>query len=253
MLYVYGVVRAGQPSPDVTGVGSPAGDVRLVESGPLAAAVSELPDDIALQDEDARAHLRVLIRLLDDGPVIPLRMGTVAPDDDVVRAEVLDAVRDEMAARLAALDGLVELHVDADDDETEAIAEVARGAGLDGRAATDFGSRLELGEEIAELLIERRRRLAEQIMARLRPHAVQDTPRAVLQGPEDSVLRWAFLVKRDDLEAFDDAVVDVRSAYPSITVRYVGPLPASHFVDWQRTTQSEPVTDNFSAQGSWGW
>lgn len=251
MLYVYGVVRGDHPPTEVKGVGSPPRDVRLVTSAPLAAPVSEIPDDFAVAESDAHAHLHVLTGLLRAGPVIPLRLGTVAPDDGAVRAEVLDAQRAAMAQRLDSLDGLVELHIDADDDETEAIAAVAAAAPEAGGGATDLDAKLEFGEQVAALLMEYRRSLAEEILADLRPIAVTDTPRSLLQGPEDPVLRWAFLVKQDDLEFFDEAVVGVRSKHPSLAIHYVGPLPAAHFVDWQASP--EPEDDQFSSQGHWGW
>jgi hypothetical protein len=251
MLYVYGVVRGDHPPSQVNGVGSPPGDVRMVSSGPLAAPVSEIPSDFAVAESDAHAHLHVLTGLLRDGPVIPLRLGTVAPDDDAVRVEVLDAQRAAMVQRLDSLDGLVELHVDADDDEEEAIAAVATAAPGAGAQSLDLEAKLEFGEQIAALLMEHRRGLAEQILADLRPIAVTDTPRSLIQGPEDPVLRWAFLVKQDDLKIFDEAVVGVRSKHPSLAIHYVGPVPAAHFVDWQ--TSSEPDDDNFSGQGHWGW
>jgi hypothetical protein len=252
MLYVYGVVRAGHPPPARDGVGSPACPVQMIESGPLAAAVSELPDGFDLGEQDAHAHLAVLIALLATGTVIPLRMGTAAPDEDAVRSAVLDSAQDAMVRRLQGLDGLVEVHVDADDDEAESIAAVARAAGLEPAGGLDFATKLELGHEVAGRLLEHRRRLAAEIVAELQPMAVADVARRLSQGPEDPVLRWAFLVKRDDLEAFDEAVVAVRSRHPSMSIRYVGPLPPSHFVDRQ---QPEPNSeqDSFSASGSWAW
>jgi hypothetical protein len=251
MLYVYGVVRDSRPPAGAKGVGSPPRDVRMVSSGPLAAPVSEIPGDFAVAESDAHAHLHVLTALLRDGPVIPLRLGTVAPDDEAVRAEVLDAQRAAMLQRLDSLDGLVELHVDADDDEEEAIAAVSTAAPGAGARSVDFEAKLEFGEQIAALLIEHRQALAQAILADLRPIAVTDTPRSLIEGPEDPVLRWAFLVQQDDLELFDEAVVGVRSKHPSLAIHYVGPVPAAHFVDWQ--TSSEPGDDNFSGQGHWGW
>jgi hypothetical protein len=251
MLYVYGVVRDSRPPAGAKGVGSPPRDVRMVSSGPLAAPVSEIPGDFAVAESDAHAHLHVLTALLRDGPVIPLRLGTVAPDDEAVRAEVLDAQRAAMLRRLDSLDGLVELHVDADDDEEEAIAAVSTAAPGAGARSVDLEAKLEFGEQIAALLIEHRQALAQAIVADLRPIAVTDTPRSLIEGPEDPVLRWAFLVQQDDLELFDEAVVGVRSKHPSLAIHYVGPVPAAHFVDWQ--TSSEPGDDNFSGQGHWGW
>jgi hypothetical protein len=254
MLYVYGVVRGDHPPTEVKGVGSPPRDVRLVTSGPLAAPVSDIPGDFAVAESDAHAHLHVLTGLLRAGPVIPLRLGTVAPDGGAVQAEILDPQRAAMAQRLDSLDGLVELHVDADDDEAEAIAAVAAVAAAApdaGGGAMDLDAKLEFGGQIAALLMEHRRSLAEEILADLRPIAVTDTPRSLLQGPEDPVLRWAFLVKQGDLEFFDEAVVGVRSKHPSLALHYVGPLPAAHFVDWQASP--EPEDDQFSGQGHWGW
>jgi len=253
-LYLYGVVRGGQPAPRHQGVGQPPGDVVLITSGELAAAASVLPDDYELTDEDAHAHLDVLVRLLRDGPVLPLRMGTVAPDETAVRTELLETTAAQLADRLDALEGVVELHVDADDDESEAIAAIAQTTDLGVTAAADLADRLELGREVAELLVDRRQKLAAEIVAQLRPFAVDDVPRSVIRGPEDPMLRWAFLVKRDDVERFDEAVVAVRSQHPSTAIRYVGPLPAAHFVDRPQDEPGETdPADSFSPQGSWRW
>lgn len=252
MLYAYGVVRAGHPPPKRKGVGAPPGKVTLVESDQLAAAVTELPDDYAADEADARAHLNVLIALLEDGPVVPLRMGTVAPTQAAVRADVLDSMRSDMQRRLDALDGLVELHVDADDDESETIAAVVGAAGLRVPAHADLDTKLELGQQVAELVVEHRQQIAEEILTELRPFAVRDAPRKVGVGPEDPVLRWAFLVKRGEIQDFDEAVVAVRSHHPTVSVRFVGPLPPAHFIDWdQATADSKP--DSFSGQGRWSW
>lgn len=251
MFYLYGVVRAGQQVPDVSGLGRPPGDVVLIESEPLAAAGTHLPDDFEVQDGDAEAHLQVLIALLDQGPVVPLRMGTVAPDEDAVRAEVLDAVHSELVDRLDALDGLVELHLDADDDEMEAITAVARSAGLTPDPAADMSARLDLGREVASLLVERRQQIAAEVIEPLHAIAVHDVPRSTIQGPEDPVLRWAFLVRREDIERFDRAVGATRSQHPTMAIRYVGPLPPAHFIDWPG--EAPPQEDPFTASSSWGW
>jgi hypothetical protein len=251
MLYLYGVVRAGHTPVDLKGVGRPPVDVRLVTSGPLAAAVSDVDDEFAVEETDARAHVHVLIDLLPGGTVIPLRLGTVAPNDDAVREEVLDAARADLVGCIDALDGKVELHVDADDNEAEAIAAIAGAAPIRPGEALDVASALDLGQRVAGLLIEHRQRIAEEIVAKLRPVAIRDTPRSIIEGPEDPLLRWAFLVDADDLAIFDEAVISIRAAYPSLTIRYVGPLPAAHFVDWRTAPDDAPV-DTFHGDG-WGW
>lgn len=254
MLYVYGVTRSGREQPSAAGLGTPPERVRLVESGPLAAAVSELPDDYVLRDEDARAHLQVLIGLLADGPVLPIRMGTVAPGEDVVRHEVLDAVQDELTGRLDSIEGLVELHLDADDDEQASVAAVAEQAGPRPGPGSDLAARIQFGEEIAALLVDYRRQLASEIVEELRPLARRDAPRAVVKSAEDPTLRWAFLVDQADLPKFDAAVAAIRTEHPELVIRYAGPLPPSHFVDAQPSAEiHDTTTDRFQSQGAWGW
>lgn len=109
MRFVYGVVRAGHPEPQLAGVaGAP---VELVRSGDLAAAVSDSPEGLVLHDEDAFVQLDVLIGLLADGPVLPVRFGTVVEDDEAVCADVLGDP--SLAGALESLADVVELHVDA--------------------------------------------------------------------------------------------------------------------------------------------
>lgn len=133
MRFVYGVLQARHPQPQLAGIaGAP---IELVRSGDLAAAVSDAPDGLVLRDEDAFVHLDVLVALLADGPVLPVRFGTVVEDDDAVCEGVLgDAA---VAGELEALADVVELHVDAaaagdrvwDALRPLAVDAVGRGAG----------------------------------------------------------------------------------------------------------------------------
>lgn len=251
MFYLYGVVRAGQRAPDKVGVGSPPQPVRVVDGDRVAALVSELPDGYQVHEEDARSHLQVLIAALGDGPVVPLRMGTVAEDETQARRIVAEAEA-ELAATLEALTGVVELQVDADDDMAEVAALVARTAPVVDTANADLATRIEVGQRVAQLVTEHRVQVAERIVERLRRLSVDDVPRSQISGPEDPVLRWAFLVKAEDLELFDEAIVSLRAEFPTLSFRYVGPLPAAHFVARESVPASEPV-DSFRGNGSWGW
>src|ERR671914_3062724 len=114
-LLVLGVVRQGHPEPPGSRKDD-AFDVRLLESGDLAAAVTEIDDDTALTEDDAARHLDTLILLLRDGPVLPLAFGTVSPDEDAVRTEVLDATAADLAQRLDAVDGFVETRLEVNFD-----------------------------------------------------------------------------------------------------------------------------------------
>jgi hypothetical protein len=94
-LQLYAVVRAGHPRVP-----------RLVRWKDLAMVVGEAP-----ADPDPAAHLAVVSALVEGGPVLPVRFGAVAADEETVRREVLAPSADEFRADLARLDGLAEVHV----------------------------------------------------------------------------------------------------------------------------------------------
>ncbi|MDT3446372.1 MULTISPECIES: GvpL/GvpF family gas vesicle protein [unclassified Pseudofrankia] len=268
-LLLYGVVRDDHPlaDPPPLGAGDPPGRIRLVRRPPVAAVVSPVSDPVRIADQDAERHLDVLLGLLADGPVLPLRLGSVAPDEDAVREEVLGQAAPQLRGQLDALDGLVEVHVDADEDELTAIRAViaadpslaAAREGLDGPGGeTNLQTRMALGERVADGVVLRRLHQAEALLDALRPHSVANTGRGPMGGPEDPVLRWAFLVHRDaepsrrGLEHFDEAVERVRDDHPELVIGYVGPLPAFHFLDLAEAAEPAEAAGE-PEHGRWGW
>jgi hypothetical protein len=249
-LLVFGVVRRGHPTPRGKR-NDDAYDVRLLESGDLAAAVTEVDDETALTEDDAARHLDTLILLLRDGPVLPLAFGTVSPDEDGVRSEVLDATADELAQRLDAVDGFVETRLEVNFDEQAALRDImdndpeVRGMAAktkDQDSALDL--RLALGEAVSARLMDWRKLQVDALLPRLTGpvHSV-----AELESQEPLQQRWAFLVSADRLGELDEAVGEQRSALGTgASVEYVGPLPVYSFL--------AQITDRPARQGSaWGW
>ncbi|GII20526.1 GvpL/GvpF family gas vesicle protein [Planosporangium mesophilum] len=251
-VQVYGLVRAGHPDPrDLTGVGEPPAAVRLVRSGEVAAVVSDATAT-ELHETDAVAYLDVLTALLRDGPVLPVRFGTVAPDEDAVREEILDPDAEFVAGRLDELDGLVELRVEVSADEEAEIRRVvadsprlrdlvarARGNGQ----ALDL--RIGIGEEISHALDARRAEINDRIVDRLGPLAVSYGVRL-----SDDVTRssHAFLVAAERLRDFDEALEQVRAELgEDYDLEYVGPIPAFDFIGGEIRPPSE------APAGRWSW
>lgn len=234
-LQLIGVVRRDHPP--VSGRGRDKLGVRLVESGELAAAVTELDEGTQLQEEDATRHLDLLILLLRDGPVLPLAFGTVAPDDDAVRAEVLDPAADDLKARLDAVDGFVEARLEIYFDESTALRDVMqqdprlRGLAGEARGDSPLDTRLALGEAVSHDLQAWRRAQADALLPTLE-ETVEDV--AELESQEPLQQRWAFLVRDDGLDALDEAVGKVRQAWgTAASMEYVGPLPVYSFLGEQ--------------------
>src|SRR3954452_19654085 len=122
-LYVYAVVRADHPTP--TGLEGIAGaEVRLLRDGRLAVAVSEPPDPLVGRRRELLAHSATVEALWEQGPVLPMRFGVVAPDEDALRRDVLDDPDGRMAARLEALADAAEVSVKVWHDEQSVLREV---------------------------------------------------------------------------------------------------------------------------------
>jgi hypothetical protein len=222
--------------------------MRLVRSASLAAVVRDIADDAVLGDDDAEHYFESLVALLSHGPVLPVRFGTVAPDDDAVRSELLDAASSELAARLEMLDGLVEVRIHVELDPAEEARRLGSSS-TRGRWRTRAGSasledRIELGQEISEALGEQRDQLGDRLVEHLGDLAVAH---AHLRSEEVTELRHAYLVRADELFAFDAKVEALRAGLPpTYTIEYVGPLPPFDFTDLDIELRER-------AKSRWGW
>jgi Gas vesicle synthesis protein GvpL/GvpF len=242
-LHIYGVVRAGHPLPgDVHGVAG--GPVRLVGCEDLAAPVTDIPEDAELGESDARAHLDVLIRLLEGGTVLPVRLGTVVETEGAACRDFIEPVADDFRAQLERFDGTVEVHLSVFDQEEEQLREVVSRdselARMSEQARTgSLDEKIRVGELVAERLAAVRSELADQILRRLTPLSIAQAPR---NGDEQAVLRWAFLLRRENLPAFDSMVDELRAEHQTVAdLVTAGPLPPFSFVE-------SPAPSS-----QWGW
>jgi hypothetical protein len=235
--YVYGVVRRSDAN-ERRRDGVAGTDVVFVHHEDLSALVSPLPGtgEIRARRRDLLRHSDVLQDVLADGPVLPLRFGTVLADAVSVVDELLAPRREELHALLADLEGAVELSVRAFYREEAVLAEIVgkdrRVAGLRERTMSGDAAHalyVELGEAVARALDRKRAHEADEILAGTRALArdvvVQD------RQSELEILRASFLVERARLESFDRAMNELaRRRSGTVLFKYVGPLPPHSFV-----------------------
>jgi hypothetical protein len=181
-LQLYGVVRAGHPRAP-----------RTVCWEDLAMVVGE-------PEPDPAVHLAVVSALVEGGPVLPVRFGTVADDEEAVRDEVLAPFADEYRADLDRLDGLAEVHV----------CLRFTGPGSAWRAARSDV----LLSEVAE-------RARDSVS---------------LPAGESADERWAFLVGMGDLLVVRDAVTELARG-GGVQADWLGPLPAYSFLERRTCTR----------------
>ncbi|MEU5996666.1 GvpL/GvpF family gas vesicle protein [Streptomyces sp. NPDC047197] len=258
--YIYGIVGSPHPSlPDgvrdlnggdnggngnggngngvsgMDGIGEPPRPVRIVRRGRLAALVSDAPGDLKPKERDLVAHQNVLSEAGTRGAVLPMRFGSLAPDDEAVLA-VLAERADHYAERLRALESRVEYNVKvshneravlhqvlAENPELRAMVEVNQLAGGGSQE-----QKLRLGEKVAATVRAREASDADHVWRALEP-----TTEAVCAGPRETgwLADLSFLVHRDAAVGFLSAVAELRADQPHLDLRVRGPLPPYSFVE----------------------
>ncbi|MFI6851448.1 GvpL/GvpF family gas vesicle protein [Streptomyces sp. NPDC050416] len=235
--YVYGIAASSHPGlPEgMGGVGDPPRPVRILREGDLAAVVSEAPEGLRPKRKDLLAHQNVLSEAGAAGCVLPMRFGSVAPDDNSITA-VLAERAEHYKERLRALDGRVEYNVKAnhveeavlhqvmaENPEIRGLAEANRQAG-----GGSYDDKIRLGEMVAAAVKAREGEDAAALQRFLEPSAD-----AVSVGPESTgwLANVSFLVDRKSAENFLAAVEEARKELPHLEVRINGPLPPYSFVE----------------------
>ncbi|MFD4021017.1 GvpL/GvpF family gas vesicle protein [Streptomyces sp. SH5] len=232
-LYVYAVVGEGTALPaGAGGVGDPPAVLRVIGTGRIAAVVSDAPARLRARRRDLLAHQDLLMDLADSGPVLPMRFGMVAPDEDALLTQLALAETSHLAT-LKNLDGHVEVNVKAlpaQDSLADVVAEDAAVRRLRdaARRRPGYEASVRLGEAVASALARRAAEAGKAVLRELAPLA-----RAVAAGPEvqGCALNTSFLVPRGHSERFRTTAERLAGARRShVDIRIAGPLPCYSFV-----------------------
>lgn len=231
-LYVYAVVRAGHLMPGpVGGTAGPA--PRAVEEDGLAAVVGDAPGRPRPRRRDLMAHQDVLAALAAGGPLLPMRFGTVAADEDAVRAQ-LRSGRERHEEALRRLAGACEFNLKALPTD-RALARVARDDPAvrrlrqAARSRPGFESEVRLGEAVASALSAAATRAGEDLVRELAPLSVDSCEGPAVRGCPVNV---SFLVAAASAGAFR-ATADrlAGDRHDEAELRVTGPLPCYSFVE----------------------
>lgn len=232
-VYIYAILRAGTALPKgLGGVGSPPARVWTIGQGPLDAVVSDAPPELRARRRDLLAHQELLVRLADEGPVLPMRFGMVAPDEETVLRQ-LAAAGTRHVATLEQLAGHFEINVKAYPAQDALAALVAQEKDVRqlrdaARRRPDYETSIRLGEAIASALTRRATAAGQRLLRDLTPGA-----RAVTAGPAvpGCALNMSFLVGRGDSGTFLARARTFADAHREhMEVRLAGPLPCYSFV-----------------------
>jgi hypothetical protein len=200
----------------------------------LSAVVSDAPEELRPKRRDLSAHQAVQEQLMADGTVLPLQFGFTTVDDDAVRA-VLEDGTDNFSERLRALEGCVEYHLKAAQDEDALLRQILQESDearelneeiRSGRSNPELP--LALGELVSQEVQARQDRLAVAVLDALRGLAREERSS---QPTGNDFLNVSFLLERDNEKTFLGAEQDIaKELGEDFDLRLIGPLPAYSFV-----------------------
>lgn len=198
------------------------GDLRVVASF-LRRSVRDLQDGDAEETVEAvRRHDEVLVALSGTHPLLPVRFGTVLPDQEAMDQLLRDR-GEHWAEALAAVAGADEWVIQVDAEPTDDTPDPADTQGLTpGRA---FFARRKSQAQARTDARDRAATRASELHAQLSSLARRSCPMAVHQPT--TLTRVAYLVDRENADSF----VAAAEAAPEVTTVVQGPLPPYRFAD----------------------
>ncbi len=242
MRYVYGIIATGKPVTfDPAGVDDQGGEVSTVCRGGLGAVVS--PTDRADYRRMARqealrylvAHQRVVERVMEQFTVVPVKFGTVLPDETRVRRlleewhTLLRSTLEGLADR-AQMEVVVTWDLAAVFQEIGAEEDIARAkARVAGRSPEEVAAaRVAVGQLVKASLDRRRAELQNHLIPRLRGAALDLVANPLLD--DHMVANVALLLDGAGREVLDRQLLELdRQFQGRLNFRCVGPLPPYSF------------------------
>jgi hypothetical protein len=209
VIYVYAIAERGP------GVPPPLAPLRTLNHARLAGIYGAPPDELAPTIERLREHERVVEELMAERPLLPLRFGSVMPDESELR-DLLAARQSEFEAALARVRGHVELGVRASAGGPRGTSSAA-----DGGAAAELPGSAYLSRKLAA------KRLAQQLHDALAP-AADD---AHFRMGRDDGYAGAYLVERAAVHEFCSRVDELRVEHPGLEIALTGPWPPYSFTE----------------------
>jgi Gas vesicle synthesis protein GvpL/GvpF len=229
-VHVYGVVGVRDASAEPSGT-------RRIAHRDVAAVVADVEGKPLSASRALREHWAILNELASLTTVLPIRFGTAMAGDDAVVNEFLAPNHDGLRDALDALRGKVQLTVKGSYDQEVLLRGVVQRSPAIARlraqveqlpGAASYGKRIQLGELVSAEVEREREHDSASVTGRLEPLAVA-TRREAASG-EDGAVNAAFLVERDQVPAFDEAVAELRREVSGrMQLRLIGPLPAYSF------------------------
>jgi hypothetical protein len=250
--YVYCVIQATEPLRfGPIGLGAEPAEVHTVHYRDIAAVASDTPIEVPdATRENVLAHERVNESVMRSHTVIPMSFGTVfKTSEDIV--ELLRGAYGAFSDVLAKMQDKLEYGLKLLWDRDAAIREIEREdeevrrlkREISNQKGSTYFARMQYGRLLEAAMQTRSERYVHEIFTALRDVSVAS--RANKPIGDRMILNAAFLVSRDQEQAFDARVKALGAQYDRLTFRYTGPWPPYNFVNirlkLERARDGEPA------------
>lgn len=234
------MVSGGRYEPDPAQPGLDDAPVTIIESGKLAALTSDTEQTrVRPSRANVTAHQRVVDDAHRNGPVLPVRFGTLVPDAETVARDLLDANAGKLLDLLRRVDGRDEYRIRATYRQDVVLREIVAGsapirkarARMQGRGGAAFrDDMIDLGEMVRSELERRRQVEAAAILDAVEPHA--ESWERLAERSDEVAVHAALLVRADRAPALEAAVGRIAEAEAGrLDVELIGPLPPWDFTE----------------------
>jgi hypothetical protein len=236
--YVYCVIEAGDPLGfGSIGIGGEPSEVYTVHYKNLGAVVSDAPLEVLDSTrENVLAHERVNETVMREHTVIPMSFGTIFKTrEDIVEllrsaaeafGDVLNKMQNKLEFGLKVLwdrDQAIR-EVEADDEDISRLKKE-----ISGQKGPTYFARMQYGRLVDAALQARSERYVADVFDQLRDVSVASRINKPIG--DKMIMNAAFLISRDQEQAFDARVKSIASRFDKLTFKYTGPWPPYNFVN----------------------
>jgi len=238
---VYAIVAAGAAIDEAIAANAALSGLRTIACGPFAAVVGDGPtaesggrnrEELVLR---LLAHQKIVEQIMQASPVLPVKFGTVVPDEIGVYS-FLERGGPAIGAAFDRLAGCVQIEILVKWDVEAVFAEIAKEqaiAGLKEKWRVHIGApedalRFAIGKLVKQSLDRRRASLAASLFETLRAVAVDAI--AYPATADQVALHLVLLMKSDRMTALDRRIEDLDVTHGGrLGFRVVGPLAPYSF------------------------
>jgi hypothetical protein len=236
--YVYCVIEASDPLRfGAIGLGTHPSEVYTVHYKKLAAVVSDAPLEVLDSTrENVLSHERVNETVMHEHTVIPMSFGTIFKTrEDIVEllrsaaeafGDVLNKMKNKLEFGLKVLwdrDQAIR-EVEADDEDISRLKKE-----ISGQKGPTYFARMQYGRLVDSALQQRSERYVADILEQLRDVSVASRINKPIG--DKMIMNAAFLISRDQENAFDAKVKSIAGRFDKLTFKYTGPWPPYNFVN----------------------